>query len=107
MVVQEHIYIVALTCTNPGCATNGPCREAESQHKAERLALEAYLRPSENLDKAVKLLERVHQYLSAGPDNLQYDSDEIPGDIEEFLNNLELNKARRYRVGFNHGVYEK
>ena len=105
MVVQERIYIVALTCTNPGCATNGPVREAESQHKAERLAVEAYQRASENLSKAVKLLEWVYSWV--GNPEPQYDSDEIPGEIEDFLNSLTLNKARRYRVGYNHGVYEK
>ena len=40
-------YCIAVVCTDGGCASNGPWREAETEERAKRLAVEAYKRATD------------------------------------------------------------
>lgn len=102
---RNGMFESAVICQNGGCMASGPIRESEHKDQAEELALEAYMRAWARLHKAIDLLEWVYQWLSCGPprggSGPQYDSDEIPADIEDFLNSARLDLDRRAGVGHN------
>lgn len=94
-------YEARVLCENGGCGSGGPCRESEKKELAEELALEAYMRAWEKFEKAIDLLEWVMDWI-ANPSTINYDSDEIPADIEDFLRSARLDLDRRAGVGHNY-----
>ena len=48
------VYCIAVVCTSGGCGSNGPWREAETEERAKKLAIEAYKQATDEKNGELK-----------------------------------------------------